>query len=150
VNSHNTRRTGFRVLRNRSTRPGECRGSGRAEFLFTYSLIDFTVPKQRGGLSLDLFDVDTLEKAEAQIDAFIDKRAKERADANNLEEFWAEQDRRIREKRRPANRRAWIAHHGRMNLLHLGLAAEHADKRSRLMLEGGYEVDETPDPEEVA
>jgi hypothetical protein len=80
-------------------------------------------------------DVDALEKAEAQIDAFIAKRCREREEANVVEAAWAESERRVREKRRQTNRQAWIEHHGHMNLLHLGLAAEHADKRSRLLLE---------------
>jgi hypothetical protein len=96
---------------------------------------------------LDLHDVDAVEKAEAQIDAFISKRAKEREEANKLEEFWAEQERRHRERQREANRRAWIDHHGVMSRLHTGLAAEHADRRSRLLAECGYEPDEAPDPE---
>jgi hypothetical protein len=75
------------------------------------------------------------------LDRARDQAAREEENAE--EELWRASERRVREKRRRANRQAWIDHHGHMNLLHLGLAAEHADKRSRLMLEGGYE----PDPE---
>ena len=98
---------------------------------------------------MDLFDVEAAEKAEAQIDAFISKRVKEREDANKEAKFWVEQERRHREKRRRPNRQAWIDHHDLMSRLHHGLAAEHADKRSRLMLEIGHteEPEEAPGPE---
>jgi hypothetical protein len=89
----------------------------------------------RGVLSLEVFDVESAEKAEKSIDEFINKRARDKAEANKEEEKWRAAVRRVREKRRRENRRLWIDHHGHMNLLHLGLAAEHADKRSRLMLE---------------
>ena len=92
-------------------------------------------------------DVGAVERVEAGLDAFINKRSREREEANRVEAVWAESERRVREKRRQTNRQAWIEHHGHMNLLHLGLAAEHADKRSRLMLERGYEPEESPGPE---
>ncbi len=92
-------------------------------------------------------DVAAAERAEKSIDEFINKRARNKAEANKEEEELRAVARRIRDKRRRANRLEWIAHHGKMNLLHLGLAAEHADKRSRLMLEGGYEREESPGPE---
>jgi hypothetical protein len=84
---------------------------------------------------MDLFDVEAAEKAEAQIDQFISKRSRDKQEANRVEAAWAESECRVREKRRHANRLEWIDHYGKMNLLHLGLAAEHADKRSRLLLE---------------
>ena len=89
-------------------------------------------------------DIEALEKAESQIDQFISKRSREREEANRVEEALAESTRRVNKKRRRASRQAWIDHHGHMNRLHLGLAAEHADKRSRLMLESGYERDDGP------
>jgi hypothetical protein len=85
----------------------------------------------RGVLSLKVFDVESAEKAEKSIDEFINKRARDKAEANKEEEKWRAAVRRVREKRRRENRRLWIDHHGHMNLLHLGLAAEHARPRSR-------------------
>lgn len=93
---------------------------------------------------MDLYDVDAVEAAEASIDQFIERRARDREDANREEEAWAESTRRVNEKRRRANRQAWLAFYEHMNRLHLGLAAEHADKRSRLMLEDGNEPDDRP------
>jgi hypothetical protein len=101
-------------------------------------------PKRR---TMDLFDVEAAEKAEAQIDAFISKRVKEREDANKEAKFWVEQERHHRERRREENRQAWLDFYEHMNRLHLVLAAEHADKRSRLLAEGEYEPGENPDPE---
>jgi hypothetical protein len=92
-------------------------------------------------------DVAAVEKAEASLDAFINKRSKAKEKANAEEELWRASERRVREKRWQANRQAWIDHHGLMHSLHLALAGEHADKRSRLMAECGYESDEATGPE---
>ncbi len=89
-------------------------------------------------------DVEAVERVEAELDAFINKRSKAKAKANAEEEAWKESTRRVNEKRRRANRWAWIDHHGHMHSLHLALASEHADKRSRLMAEGGYEPGDEP------
>jgi hypothetical protein len=87
-------------------------------------------------------DVVATEKAEKSIDEFIDKRARDKAAANKEEEAWKASTRLVNEKRREANRRRWIEYHGDMHQLHLGIATEHADKRSRLMAEGEYEPEE--------
>ena len=123
------------------------RPRGKTSLLFVRRLTRLT---QQKGESFLIDDVEALEQAEAQINAFIDRRAKERVDANNLEAFWAEEDRRIRERRREANRKLWIDYYGSMHRVHLDIAEGHAKRRSQLMAEGGYELDETPDPEEVA
>jgi hypothetical protein len=99
---------------------------------------------------LDLFDVDKIEAVEASLDAFINSRSKAKEKANAEEELWRASERRVREKRRRSNRQAWIDHYGHMNVLHRSLAAEHADKRSRLMLESGYEPDDGPEERGVA
>jgi hypothetical protein len=108
--------------------------------LFFCPLLQTFVPGRR---MMDLFDVEAVEAAEASIDAFINKRSKDKEKANEEEELWKASTGLVNAKRRRANRQAWIDHHGHMNLLHLGLAAEHADKRSRLMLE--TEPDDGPE-----
>jgi hypothetical protein len=95
-------------------------------------------------------DLEDLEKAEQQIDQFIERRARQRDAANKEEEFWLEQDRRHRERRREANRKLWIDYYGSMHRVHLGIAEGHARRRSQLLAEGGYEPDEVPDPPEAA
>jgi hypothetical protein len=63
--------------------------------------------------------LEDLEKAEQQIDQFISKRSKAKEKVNAEEEAWKESTRRVNDKRRRANRLEWIAHHGKMNRLHL-------------------------------
>jgi hypothetical protein len=99
------------------------------------------------GRNVDLFDVEATKRVEAELDQFIGKRARDKAEANKDEEELRAAARRVREKRRRENRRLWIGHHGLMNVLHTGLALEHADKRARLMAEGGYEPDGAHGPE---
>jgi hypothetical protein len=117
---------------------------GGPEFLFVRSLICFT--RQKGELFL-IDDVEAAEAAEASINQFIERRAREKADANRIEEEWAISEHRHRERRREANRQEWLRFYEHMNRLHLGLAAEHADRRSRLLAECGYEPEEAPGPE---
>jgi hypothetical protein len=78
-------------------------------------------------------DPDQIEKAEAQIDQFIEKRAREKADANKVEEFWAESARRHNEKRQRELREEWRGFHAHMQDLHASLAAEHAAKAEALL-----------------
>lgn len=51
-------------------------------------------------------------------------------------EPWARREREARERRRRANRLAWIRHHERMSELHQDLAAEH-DRKALALLDGG-------------
>jgi hypothetical protein len=92
------------------------------------------------------FDVVAAEQAEKSIDVFIERRAsarsKGKSEANRLEEFWAASARFANAQRRRENLIAWIDYFGHMHRLHLRIAAEHADRRSRLMLEAGYEPEE--------
>jgi hypothetical protein len=94
---------------------------------------------------MDLFDVEAVEAAEASIDAFINKRSKDKEKANEEEEVWKASTRLANAKRRRENRKLWIDHHGVMNALHTGLALEHANKRARLLAEGGYEPEDGPE-----
>lgn len=92
-------------------------------------------------------DVEKTEAAEKSLDEFINRRSKQKKRANQEEELWRASERRVLEKRRRENREAWIDFHGRQHRAFLDLAAHHADKRSRLLLEGGYSPDEGPDGE---
>ena len=86
---------------------------------------------------MDLFDVEATEQAEKSIDAFIEKRAREKADVNTIEEFWAEQERRDRQQKREANRLAWIAFHRGLARSHASLCEEHQAKAEALAGEQG-------------
>ena len=66
-----------------------------------------------------------VEKVEAELDSFIERRARERADANKVDELWAESDRRERVRGREENREAWRGFHAHMQALHAGLSEEH-------------------------
>jgi hypothetical protein len=74
-------------------------------------------------------DVAAAERAERDLEAFINRRSKGREEANRLEAAWAESTRRVNEKRRRTKRWAWVAHHDRMTRTHQALADEHADER---------------------
>lgn len=80
----------------------------------------------------DGFDVDALERAEQQIDEFIRKRSREKADEQKIAELWAESDRREREKRRRENRRAWLEYERHLERVHMNLALEHRSKAEAL------------------
>ena len=94
-------------------------------------------------------DVDT-EKLDAELSKLAERRAKEAKKDEKQRVIEEEWERRLRAKRRTRQeriRQEWIGHHLRMHQLHTSLAAEHADKRSRLMLEGGYDPDQGPGEE---
>ncbi len=60
---------------------------------------------------MDLFDVEAIEVAEAQLDQFIERRAREARDASLVEVAWAESVRLYNGRRRETNREAWRAYH---------------------------------------
>lgn len=57
-----------------------------------------------------MLDVEAVERAERQIDAFIESRAKGREEANALETLWAASERRELAKQREENRTAWFVY----------------------------------------
>jgi hypothetical protein len=87
------------------------------------------------GRSMDL-DAEAVERVEAEIDSFIQKRAREKADANEVDAFWAEQERCDRQRKREANRQAWIAFHRGLARSHAALSESHEERAVRLAGEG--------------
>jgi hypothetical protein len=87
-------------------------------------------------------DVAAIEKAERDLDAFINRHSRAKDKANAEEELWRASERRVWEKRRRANRQEWIDYYGSMHRVHLGIAEGHARRRAQLMAEGGYEPEE--------
>ncbi len=85
-------------------------------------------------------DVDATERAERDLDAFINRRSRAKDKANTEEELWRASERRVREKRRRVNRQEWIDYYGSMHRVHLGIAEGHARRRAQLMAEAGYEL----------
>jgi hypothetical protein len=94
-----------------------------------------------------MLDPVAAERAEKSIDEFINARSKAKEKANEEEALWRASERRVQERRRQANRQSWLAYYEHMSRLHTGLAAEHADRRSRLLAEDYAGLDEGPSPE---
>lgn len=71
--------------------------------------------------------MDTRVRADAEINLFIDKRAKERQreEANAREAEYMENTRRHHERKREENRRQWYLHHLRQAHSHDQLAEQH-------------------------
>ena len=77
-----------------------------------------------------------VEKVEAELDQFIERRAREARDAQRVEELWAKSEREHHEKKREENRAAWLQHERHMERLHLDLADSHRVRAKRLLGEG--------------
>jgi hypothetical protein len=75
-------------------------------------------------------------RASDSIDALIERRVREKSNANELEEMYAESTRRHREKIREANRWGWARFYERLAENHAKLAEENR-KRAAELLEGG-------------
>ena len=85
-----------------------------------------------GAKLLERADYEVTEAVEQALDHFIEKRAREKADANRVEELWAASERRDQELRRRERREAWLEHERHMARLHADLAEEHRAKAARL------------------
>jgi hypothetical protein len=90
---------------------------------------DGDTPERR---TISLFDVEATKRVEAELDAFINKRSREREEANRTEELWAEQERRHRQRWREANRRAWREYERHLERVHMDLALDHHAKTDAL------------------
>ncbi len=77
-----------------------------------------------------------LQSASAQIDTLIERRAREKNKANELEKLWKASERAHNERLRRRNRAAWYAFHDRMSELHARLSSEHAARAEALCEEG--------------
>lgn len=80
----------------------------------------------------DVFDVEAGERVEAELDRFIEKRARDRSKENALEEMWRSSERIHLEKRREANRLAWLAYHTHLAANHASLSERHLEKAEAL------------------
>jgi hypothetical protein len=73
-----------------------------------------------------------MERVESELDRIIEKRAREARDAAAVEELWAEQERRERERRRDDHRLARLEHERHTERLHASLSEEHRAKAEAL------------------
>ena len=73
-----------------------------------------------------------LDRANGEIDKFIDKRAQQRKEARDAEQVWKKSVRDYHAKQRETNRQAWIEHYLAMSESHQKLADEYEDKAIKL------------------
>jgi hypothetical protein len=81
---------------------------------------------------LSVKELAEVERVEAELDTFIEKRAREAKDANRTAELWLKSEREHCEKRRQANGWGWIRHHEGLAHTLRGLAQEHEDKANHV------------------
>ena len=74
-----------------------------------------------------------LASAESQIDTLIERRSRQRDEANRTEEAWRESERKYRERQRRQIRAQWYAHEMNLSEMHAQLAAEHEAKALKLL-----------------
>jgi hypothetical protein len=70
-----------------------------------------------------------------RLSLFHEAMMRQAQDEPTIQELWREQDKRYQRKHQQTLREQWAEYHGQMHLVHQGLANQHADKRSRLLLE---------------
>jgi hypothetical protein len=87
-------------------------------------------------------DLEAVERVEAELDSFIEKRARQAKDAERTEELWAESAARERTRRREENRALWIEFHSRLSRSHAHLSDEHEAKAHALLLQEPIEEKE--------
>lgn len=79
-------------------------------------------------------DVAQGERAEAELDAFIERRSNKGKDPDEREELWKESVRRFNARRREANRLAWCDYFERL-AASLRSRAEEYDQRAQTLME---------------
>jgi hypothetical protein len=77
-------------------------------------------------------DVARGERAETELDAFIERRSHRDSDADEREELWKESVRRYNRRRREENRLAWCDYFSRL-AGSLRARAEEYDQRAALL-----------------
>ncbi len=82
-------------------------------------------------------EAERVEAIEGGIDRIIERRAREREDANRVEELWKDSTRLHNEKRRREVRAAWYSHHVALCDVHRRLASEHEAKALSPLEAGG-------------
>ncbi len=83
-----------------------------------------------------MFDVDYLERVEAELNGLDEKRADKAAEQERVEAFWADSACRNLECRREENRALWIEFHSRLAASHARISADHEARVEALSGEG--------------
>jgi hypothetical protein len=94
-----------------------------------------------------LFDAEHIERVEAELDSFTEKRARQAKDAERVEELWAKSAARDRARRREENRALWIEFHSRLSRSHGRISAEH-EAKAQILLEESEEKEAEMNPQE--
>ena len=79
-----------------------------------------------------MLDPVAVERAEKSLDEFINSRSKEKGKANAEADLWRISERIHLEKRREANRLAWLAYHTHLAANHASLSERHLEKAEAL------------------
>lgn len=94
-------------------------------------------------------EAEKTEALEAEIDRLIERRARERDDANHIEELWRESARKVNGQRRRENAALWYGYHmdqaERIERVASQIAATHRERAEELMSEN---VQKQPHEEE--
>ncbi len=77
-----------------------------------------------------------VEAIESEIDRIIERRARERKDANHIEELWNSSARLHNERRRRENGAAWYDYHMTLSYIHRQLSEEHEAEALKLLETG--------------
>jgi hypothetical protein len=77
-----------------------------------------------------------VERAEMELDALLERRAREAERANREAEAWAASERRYNLRQAEERRQAWISWHRRQAALFEDLAAEHREQAGKLIDRG--------------
>ena len=77
-------------------------------------------------------DVEAVERAERDLDTFINRRSASRDNANAREEMWRTSERRHEEKHRLELREEWREYERHLEAIHMSLALEHRAKADAL------------------
>jgi hypothetical protein len=73
-----------------------------------------------------------VERVESELDAFVEKRARQAKDAESTAALWPKAEREHREKKRSANGWGWVRHYEGLARAHRTLAEENASKANHV------------------
>jgi hypothetical protein len=90
-------------------------------------------------------DLEAVERVEAELDSFIEKRARQAKDAEKVEELWAKSAARDRARQREEKRALWIEFHSRLSRSHARISAEH-EAKAQVLLEESEEKEAEMNP----
>jgi hypothetical protein len=99
------------------------------------------VAEARHITDLSLEELAEVERVEAELDTFVEKRARQAKDAESTAALWLKTEREHREKKRSANGWGWIRHYEGLARAHRALAHETRIRIQKVteMAAAGYE-----------